>query len=121
MKKIDLLLLVIFGFLLLPSITFACGNSCENRSEKHSCKKENTSKTQKENCCDGDNHSKSKNHNGCKGKCGCTRVINGFTATIELNFKSNNFDFFTEKQNFSNTETFISSGFYSLWLLPKIS
>lgn len=126
MKKIHILLIVIFGFLLMPSNTFACGNSVGNKTEKHSCKKESTSKTQKDDCCDSHNQSKSKNHNGCGGKCGhakcgCTTATNGFTATTELNFKNNNFDFSTEKQKFSNTETFISSGFYSLWLIPKIS
>lgn len=116
------LTILFIGFLLMPNNIFAC----ENGSNKHSCKKESTSKTQKGDCCDNDNHSKSKNHNGCDGKfshakCGCTAATNGFTTTIELNFKNNDFDFSTEKQKFSNTETFISSGFYSLWLIPKIS
>lgn len=126
MKKLYILLIVIFGFLLMPSNTFACGNSCGKKTEKHSCKKETSSKQDKDGCCSNDSNSKSKNHNGCGGKCGhakcgCTIVTNGFTATIELNFKNNNFDFSTEKQKFSNTETFISSGFHSLWLIPKIS
>ena len=121
-KKIHILVIILFGFLLIPSMSYACGN----KIEKHSCKKETSSKQYKEDCCDSDNHSKSKNHNGCGGKCGhakcgCTTVTNGFTATIDLNFKNNNFYFSTEKQKFSNTETFISSGFYSLWLIPKIS
>jgi hypothetical protein len=122
MKKYYFILLVLLGMFLISSNAVACGKD----SEKSSCKKESTSKTQKDDCCDSDNHSKSKNHNGCGGKCGhakcgCTIVTNGFTATIELNFKNNNFDFSTEKQKFSNTETFISSGFHSLWLIPKIS
>lgn len=126
MKKFHLLLIVLFGFLLMPSNAFACGNLCGNKTEKHSCKKETKYKTQKEDCCDNENPSKSKNHNGCEGKCGhakcgCTTVTNGFTETIELNFKNNIFDFSTEKQKFYNTETFISSGFHSLWLIPKIS
>lgn len=126
MKKFHILLMILFGFLLMPTTTFACGNSCESKTEKHSCKKETSSKKDKNSCCSNDNNSKTKDHKGCGGKCGhakcgCTIVTSGFTATVILNFKSNNFDFFTEKQNFSNTETFISSGFYSLWLLPKIS
>lgn len=126
MKKLHLLLIVVFGFLLIPGNAFACGSSCGNKIEKHPCKKESTSKRQKNDCCDSNNHSKSKNHSGCGGKCGhakcgCTIVTNGFTTTITVNFNNNNFDFSTEKQQFSNTKTFISSGFYSLWLIPKIS
>lgn len=121
MKKFHILLIVIFGILLMPSNTFACGNSCGNKTEKHSCKKETSSKKDKDSCCSNDKNTKTKDHKGCGGKCGCTIVTNGFTATIELNFKNTNFDFYAEKQKFSNTETFISSGFYSLWLIPKIS
>jgi hypothetical protein len=37
-----------------------------------------------------------------------------------LNFNRNVFNFISEKQNFYNSETSISSGFNSLWLIPKI-
>ena len=126
MGKIHILLIVIFGFLLIPNTTFACGNSCGSKTEKHSCKKENTSKTQKEDCCDSDSNPKSKSHNGCGGKCGhskcgCPTATNGFTISSELILKNISFDFSFEKQKFTNAETFISSGFYFLWLLPKIS
>lgn len=96
-------------------------------SDKHPVEKEILSKAKKgkDNCCDSDSYSKTKNHNGCGGKCGhskcaCRSSCNGFNASIELNFKYTNFDFSTEKQKIYSTETFISSGFYSLWLIPKI-
>jgi hypothetical protein len=38
-----------------------------------------------------------------------------------LKFNSNLFNFASEKQKFHNYETSISSGFNSLWLIPKIS
>jgi hypothetical protein len=120
----------------MPSSTYACGGC----SEKQTTKKEISSKTDKDNCCDADNHSnskksdnccdsdhsKSKNHDGCGGKCGhskcvCPSVITGFTISSEFTFKNNVFDFSNEKQKFFNTETSLSSGFYFLWLIPKIS
>lgn len=104
--------------------TYACG-TC---SDKHPVRKEISSnkKKDKDDCCDSGSNSKTKNHKGCGGKCGhskcaCPSPSNGFTTAIELNFKNINFDFSTEKQKFSNTETFISSGFNFLWLIPKIS
>ena len=126
MKGIHILLIVLFGFLLLPSTTFACGNSCGTNTEKHFSKIESASKSKKADCCDSNNNSKSKKRDGCSGKCGqskcgCTITSNCFAAVIDLNFKNPNFDFSTQKSKFSNTESFISSGFYSLWLIPKIS
>ena len=122
MNKFHILVIVLFGFLLMPSNSFACGNS----SNKHSCKKEVSSKTDKEDCCKGDSHSKGKNSDGCAGKCGhskcgCPATSNGFTIVYEIKFKNNTFDFSSEKQKNSHSETFISSGFYSIWLIPKIS
>ncbi|QIH40177.1 hypothetical protein G7A72_15770 [Flavobacterium sp. Sr18] len=121
MKKFHILLIVVLGFLLMPTVTFAC----ENNSEKQSCKKEISSKTDKKDCCEGDSHSKNRNNKGCGGKCshskcGCASSCNSFVSINELKFNKDIFNFFSEKQNFYNYETSISSGFNSLWLIPKI-
>jgi hypothetical protein len=102
MNKYHIFVIVLFGFLLMPSKTFACGNS----SGKNSCKKEVSSKTDKGNCCKGDDNSKDKKPSGCGGKCGHSNCT---TST-----------FSTEKPRFYHSETFISSGFTSVWLPPKI-
>jgi len=138
MKKYHFILLLLLGIFFMPSNSYACGGC----SEKETPKKEISSKKDKDNCCntdidhsksknhdnccDNDSHSKTKNHNGCGGKCGhskcvCPSAINGFTVSSELILRNNSFDFSFEKQKFSNTETAISSGFYFLWLIPKIS
>ena len=123
MNKFHILVIVLFGFLLIPSNSFAC----ENNSTKHSSTKETSSNMDKDDCCKNDNHSKTKNHEGCGGKCnhskcGCATSCNSCTVAMdELKFNSNLFNFSSEKQNFHNYETNISSGFYSLWLIPKIS
>lgn len=122
MKKYHFIIIVLLGIFFMPSNSYACG-SC---SEKHTSKKEITEKAKKDSCCDNDSHSKTKNKDGCGGKCGhskcaCPSVTNGFTVSSELILRNNSFDFSSEKQKYSNAETFISSGFYSLWLIPKIS
>ena len=123
MKKYHFILLLLLGIFFMPNNTYACG-TC---SDKHPAKKEISSKADKDNCCDSDSsHSKSKDHDGCGGKCGhskcaCPSVSNGFTVSSEIVLKNNSFDFSSKKQKFSNTETSISSGFYFLWLIPKIS
>ncbi|WP_395046160.1 hypothetical protein [Flavobacterium sp.] len=121
MKKFHILLIVVLGFFLMPAVTFAC----ENNSSKHSSSKETSSKMDKDDCYNNDGHSKTKNHEGCGGKCshskcGCASSCNTSVSINELNFNRNIFNLFTEKQNFYNYETSISSGFNSLWLIPKI-
>lgn len=118
MKKIHILILVVLGIFLMPVSTFACGSHSEN----HSCKKEMTSKTEKKDCC-GKNDSSKKECGGKCGhsKCGCSASGNLFAVTSEFHAANHTFDFSYGKQKFSTSETFVSSGFHSLWLIPKIS
>ncbi|RZJ33989.1 MAG: hypothetical protein EOO51_11570 [Flavobacterium sp.] len=118
MKKIHIIFIVMLGFLLTPSISFACG------SGKHSCKKE-ISNTPKKTCCA--DHGHSENSKGCSGKCGhkscgCASACVASAAllqTIELNGFA--YPPYLFKANFHYPKNLISSGFYSLWLIPKIS
>jgi hypothetical protein len=120
MKRIYLIVLVIFGFLLMPTVTFACGS----HSEKNSCNK-NSANTEKMDCCKNDNHSKNKNNEGCNGKCGhsnCVTTSTQFSVVFfEIQFNNSNFAFSDKKSNYFNSEDNLSSGFSSLWLIPKIS
>lgn len=111
------------GFLLMPSISFACG------SGKHSCKKEmSNAKTEKKSCCENDNKSDN-DHKGCEdncghSKCGCSSTCPSASVNFisEINFKVNNpNDYSINKVNFSYATPSISDGFYSIWLIPKIS
>jgi len=122
MKNSHFLILLLLGFLLMPSAIFAC----ENNSSKHSSGKETLPKTEKNDCCKKDNHSKTNEHEGCGGKCkhskcSCISTCNSSISINELKFNNTVFNFSSKKQEFFNYETFISSGFNSLWLIPKIS
>lgn len=121
MKNIHIFVFVLFGFLLMPSNTFAC----EKNSTKHTSAKETSSKMCNDDCCKKDSHSKTKNHEGCGGKCNhskcaCASFSNTSISISEWDINNNVFNFSSEKQNFYNYETNISSGFNSLWLIPKI-
>lgn len=122
MKKFHLLAILIFGFYLMPSVSFACG--CHH-SGKNSCNKETTTNTYKMDCCKNDKHSKNKNQDGCNGKCGhsnCVTTSSQFNlVTFEIKFKNNNFYLLEKKHNFFISKTNLSSGFSSIWLIPKIS
>ena len=62
----------------------------------------------------------------CGGKCGhsnCTssKSVNfSIISYYEIDFKNNSFNFSEEKSKFYHSKTFISSGFTSIWLIPKI-
>ena len=113
--------MVMFGLFLAPALTYAC----EMKSEKSCCNKEILSKGDKKDCCKKNNDSKNKSYDrACKGKCGhsnCTTSSVQFSlAFFEIKFKNNNFDFSEKAQNYFNSETNLSSGFHSIWLIPKI-
>lgn len=122
MRKFHIILLILFGFLMTPGSVLACGK----HSGKQSCKKE-MSKTHDENCCSKQKDSQGK-HTGCGGKCdhkqcGCSSstCTAGLTinATIELPQKGT--PIIAGRQRFFHSKSDLSPGFYSLWLIPKIS
>lgn len=121
MKKVHLLALVLLGFFLMPTAIFACGG----HSGKNSCSKETSANMGKMDCCQKDGHSKNKSSHGCNGKCGhsnCITTPTQFSAAFyNIQFNNNDFAFLEKKQNYFNSKTNLSSGFYSLWLIPKIS
>ena len=115
-----IIIILTLGIFMLPTLSYACGT----KSESGCCKKETTSKTEKKECC-CDEHSKDKKDN-CNGKCGhknCTTssVNLSILSLYEIEIKNNHFDFSNKKSKFHHPKTNISSGFYFIWLIPKIS
>ena len=115
-----LIIILTIGFFMAPTVSYACGT----KVEKECCSKVISSNTEMKYCC-SNKDSKDKD-NSCEGKCGhsnCTTstVILSIISLNEIEFKSNNFDFSNERKEFYHSETFISSGFTSIWLIPKIS
>lgn len=116
MTKMHLILLVMLGFLLTPEISYACDS-------KKSSNKEVSSKER--NCCA--DHDKSKNSQDCNGKCGdkscgcASGCIAGATVLQSIDFPTVTIPAYYFKANFHYPQNLISSGFNSLWLIPKIS
>jgi hypothetical protein len=108
-----------FTLCLSQNSAFACGG-------KKPCKKE-MSKTQEKDCC-GDSCGNHENgsHNGCNGKCGHSSCVNliVYTALNSISTFSIHPDrvvFSTEKASFYYTSSRLSTGYYTIWLIPKIS
>ena len=121
-KKFYIVLLVMLGFFMTPSVAFACGT----KTEKACCKKESSSKKDKKECCKKEQSSKKESHEGCNGACkdvtcSSSNVYIGLTSAFYTELNNQVFSFSTEKQNYYYSEIFISSHFRSIWLPPKIS
>lgn len=123
MKKFQIILLFVLGMFLMPSEAFACGKE-SSKTEKSCCSKKKTdTKSEKKSCCD----KKDTSEKGCGGKCGhssCTSTSSvqfSIITLIEIDIKDNLCLVSDKKQNFFHNEADISSGFYTLWLIPKIS
>lgn len=115
------MLLVVFGFFMMPSTVLACGT----KTEKACCKKESSSKSDKLDCCKKTKDS-TKNHDGCHGACknvSCSSFTAhlGLASFVYSDLNNKNFGFSSEKQNYYYSEIFITSDFRSIWLPPKIS
>lgn len=115
-------LLTLLGFFLIPALTYAC----EMKSGKSCCNNETSANTEKMDCCKNDNNSKNKDNESCGGKskhssCSCPIFHFSVILPVETEAKIQCFNFFDEKDKFNEKETNLSSGFYSIWLIPKIS
>lgn len=122
MRKLYFILLVVLGIFLIPESSWACSKG----SHKKACSKEMVSHKHKKDSCEKNNSCKDNNHKNCKGKCGhssCICPVSSVGAAVFLNQEfSNNLISSTEKKlNFYYAATDFASGFYSIWLRPKIS
>ena len=125
MKKFHFIVIIVFGIFLISGNAIACGKS----SGKSTLKKEiSSAKSEKKSCCNSDN-SKDKDNKGCKGKCGhsecgcsSTCPTSSVSFLSDINFKNIMFGYSSiERVKFSYATQSILDGFYSVWLIPKIS
>jgi hypothetical protein len=117
MKK-SIILIVLFGFFMMPNTAFACGNS-----NSGSCTMEMSSKTNKKDCCQKDSHSKSKSttiamENG-KALCSAPSVNTAIPHYNQFEIKSSNFNFHLKTKVLSTVS--FTAGYAAIWLIPKIS
>ncbi len=121
-KNLYILLLVVTGFLLSPTTTMACNQ----KGEMTCCAKKSISKKEKKECCSNKESSKKESHEGCNGACksitcSSSFIYLGMINGIQLDLNNTLFGFYTKKQHFYYSNIFISSGYKSIWLPPKIA
>lgn len=119
-RHIYILIFACLGFLLMPTQTYACSMEGMKKEKTNS---HHTFASKNDDCKDKCSHQNNKkNHcgNDCNNMlCKCPTNCN---TTF---FHSNSFTFIKSVQpiietSFSNEESSVSKGFYSIWLIPKI-
>ena len=115
----------LLGFFLTPMQTMACGDK-STKTEKSCCKSSKKDKSKQKNCCSKHNSKSQKEDKGCDGKCGdsschCTNFCPHFAVPFYATFKFKSFPIISKQRLFSRDDNYFSSGFYSIWLPPKIS
>lgn len=117
-KHFSILLFIVIGFMFIPSMSSDCDKSS---SEMTCCK--GKSKLSESCCKDHLDSNQIENHN-CKkncnhSSCNCSSVQSNFALLCIENDKKSTISEI-EVQNYHSIETYILSGFHSIWLPPKI-
>jgi len=125
----------VLGFIINPGDAFACGSktdksfckmssSKKEKTKKSCCSKLSSKKSETKSCCKKD-ASKPDQEESCGGTCGdksckCVVMSISFTLPSEYRIALLNNRVTTQKQKFSDIETYLSSGFYFIWSPPNI-
>ncbi|MCO5255090.1 MAG: hypothetical protein M9892_12090 [Bacteroidetes bacterium] len=122
-RQISILLIMMLGFFLTPTLTYACGKKTE-KTEKSCCEKSTSQTGNSKDCCKKSHSQDDKNDDDCNGQCGnssCHCPTINITIALPIFPELKHSVFYAKKLNFFYTETYISSGFRSIWQPPKIS
>lgn len=127
------ILLLLSGFFLMPAWSYACGTGtdktemscCEQGQTDQSCCEQETV-TGAEACCSSQEPGEETCDSRCGGACGqgschCPIVHSSFALPVfSFELEHNKSRYFLQKVKFHEKEFYLSSGFYSVWLPPKI-
>ncbi|MBX9448593.1 MAG: hypothetical protein KL787_02240 [Taibaiella sp.] len=121
---ISILTLFFLGFFLMPNQSYACSKK-STQTEQSSCSKEKSKKSEHKKGCKGKSCKKCKSDNcggGCShSSCRCGASITSLSLPVIIELKAKNQFAASKKQKFGFKEAYYSSGFFSIWLPPKIS
>lgn len=122
-KHICFVILLCLGFSLMPDKSYACAKEID-KSELNSCSKDQSSKAEKKNSCKTKSHQKDSVHHDCSGECiynSCHCPASPLSIAVHLVTEIKNHNIFLEKLAIDYNQSYVSSGFRTIWLPPKIS
>jgi hypothetical protein len=119
MKRLNLILLLLFGFIMSPNFVLACGS----KSEKSCCGAKKMETSCKMKCCQKQEEDNS--NKGCDGKCdkNTCQVQSIFVgavlpSNVEIEFKK--FIIETSSKLFFHKETVALAVYLSIWTPPNL-
>lgn len=130
MSNRPLILLLLLGFFLMPVWSYACGSDMAD-TEISCCAGDQTcgqepSGTVPGSCCSGDASGEEACGRDCEGACGqsacsCPITHSNFALPVlSFDWEGIRFRYVFQKTKFHDKEFYLSSGFYTVWLPPKI-
>ena len=122
---IGILTLLFLRFFLMPNISYACPKNATT-AEKAACSKKKSAKAEHQAGCKDKSCNKCKHGKGCGGNCKhnscrCGASVTSLTIPTPIDLKAKYPFAAVKKQKFGFKEAYYSSGYYSIWLPPKIS
>jgi len=120
-KQVFILLFILTGFFLMPTITYACGSE-SGKAETACCKEGKACDKENKSCCAA-HQSKNGADDDCGGGCNHNSChcpsVNAPALSYGEGVKS--YIFTAQKERSFLPGFVLSSGFPSTWLPPKIS
>src|SRR5699024_9905768 len=117
-QQFSILIMAFFGFLLLPSLSYACNQTADQAA--HSCRANENSHSADDSCCVSQ-QSQRHHDDGCGSDCShsACHCVSCSVVVPALSADSNLFPVAEKQLSFRN-ELFLSSEFLSIWVPPKI-
>ncbi|WP_407482286.1 hypothetical protein [Elizabethkingia anophelis] len=119
--------LMCFGFFLMPNQSYGCSKN-STKTEQSSCSKKQSEKSAHKahkTSCKDKSCKKCKNggcEDNCKhSSCRCGASTTSLSVLTAIELKAKNPFAAAKKQKFGFKQGYYSSGFFSIWLPPKIS
>ena len=121
-RHITLILVLFWGFLLVPNLSYACSKVSIKR-ENQKVSKKHLEKVEKKDCCKTQICKKHQQDNDCSRSCkdnSCRCDNLSFSDFLPTHLQLNTILIFLEKSQYELTPTYCSLGYYSIWQPPKI-
>lgn len=122
-RMIYMICIAILGFILNPSLTYACGKS-SNQTTTTCCSTTSSSADHKD-CCKKNHSSKEDKEKGCKGGCAnsschCQPSVSLLSTFSDVETEDVVLSFI-EKPAIFYKKVYLLQGYFSIWQPPKIS
>lgn len=122
---ISIILLFCVGFFLTPNQSYACSKKTA-KAEQSGCARKQSGKPEQQACCKTNSCKKDNQHGDCSDQCKhnscrCGASVSSISLPASIDLKTTNHFAELKKQKFGFRQAYYPTGFFPIWLPPKIS